>query len=377
MHAILALVRKNVLVTVRAPLIAVIAVLVPVAFATLYAVVIRVSTTAPVAVALEDRSAEAAALVEVMRTAANDDGLLYEIRTTDPVRARDLYEAGDVGALVTVPAGFGERVRAGEPVEVRLDVVTVNADGVKNQQLRLAHVVREFEQRRDPAAARLRIAETTVLEHDVPVTVYLGSALLVLAALYAGIINAGTAVTREWEDRTVKELVLAPSGIAHLLAGTWLSAAVVSAATVVAAGLGIAWVLQYPIASVGAVSVGILALVWAYGAAIGSLLGAVLRRSLPLVPVGVIVAIGHFLVYGYESYVRGFAHGGVVEALWRATAWFPFGGLVDAFRFEVAGLPGAATGLGAAVGWSATLAVALTLAAGALLRRSVVTGQGQ
>lgn len=378
MRPALALVRKNLLVTGRSPLLAVIAVLVPVAFATLYAVVIRVSTTAPVAVALEDESPEATALVEVMRTVANDDGHLYEVRTTDPVEARALYRSGDVGALVTVPAGFGERVRAGEPVDLRLDTVPINADGVKNQQLRLEHVVRELDRALHPATdGRVQITETTVLDRDVPITVYLGSGLIVLAALYAGIVNAGTLVTREWEDRTVKELVLAPSGPRHLLTGVWLSAAAVSAATVVLAGAGIAWVLRYPLTAVGPTAVGVLVVVWAYGAAIGSLLGVALRRSLPLVPVGVIIAIGHFLVYGYESYIRGFAHGGAVEGLWRATAWFPFGGLVDAFRFEVAGIDHPVPELAASAGLSVVVAVVLSVVAGWVLRRAAVTRPGQ
>jgi ABC-2 type transport system permease protein len=394
MRASLALAGKDLRITLRYPLFAILSVVVPVAFTMLYAIVIHVSTTSPVAVAMVDDSAQARAFVDVMRTLRNDDGVYYEIRTTDPGEARHMYADGEVGALVTIPAGFGAALAAGRPAPpVVLDVVNINADGVKNQQLRLQYALRRFTAGAagaagDPGgtgggpggtggqAGGLVVDERTVLPHDIPVTVYLGTALMVLAALYAGIVNAGTLVAREWEERTAKGLLLAPTAARSMIAGKWLSTAAVSAATVGAAILGVGWILGYPVGRLGPYAAAVLAIVWMYGAALGVLLGVALRRSLPLIPVAVIIAVGHFLVCGYESYIRGFAHGGVVEVLWRATAWIPLGGLVDAFRFEAAGLarpPGTAS----AFGWSLLAATGLTALAFRRLRGAVVTTQGQ
>jgi ABC-type multidrug transport system permease subunit len=377
MRQIRALVRKDVLVTARAPLFALISVIVPVAFTMLYAIVIQVSTTAPIAVAVDDPGPQAQRFVQVMRDMRNDDGPYYEIRTTDPDRARAMYADGDVGALLTIPPGFGADVEAGRSTQLELALVNINADGTKNQHLRLEEAMRLFEASGPSASpGALQIEEHTVLADDIPITVYLGTALMVFTALYAGMVNAGTLIAREWEDRTAKALMLSPSGSATLVAGKWFSSALVSVVTVVAGVLGVGWVLRYPLTDLGWRAVLVLALVWAYGSALGSLLGVALRRSLPLIPIAVVLAVAHFLVSGYESYIRGFAHGGVVEPLWQATAWIPLARLTDAMRFEAAGLA-QPDGLGAAVGWSIALAAGLTAVAMWRLTRTLRFTQGQ
>lgn len=385
MREFLALAGKDLRVTLRSPLFAILSVLVPVAFTMLYAIVIHVSTTSPVAIAMVDDSSQARAFVGVMRGLHNDDGRYYEIRTTDPDEARRMYAGGEVGALVTIPEGFGAAIDAGRPAPpVVLDVVNINADGVKNQQLRLEYAVRRFNEisgartGADSGAGRggLVVAERTVLHHDIPVTIYLGTALMVLAALYAGIVNAGTLVAREWEERTAKSLLLAPGGTRALVGGKWLSTVGVSAVTIGGGILGVGWILGYPVGRLGPHAAAVLAVVWMYGAALGTLLGVALRRCLPLIPVAVIIAVGHFLVCGYESYIRGFAHGGVVEVLWRGTAWIPLGALVDSFRFEVAGLaqpPGTVP----AFAWSVLAVAGWTALAFWRLHRTVASAQGQ
>lgn len=377
MRPILALFRKDLLVTLRSPLFAVLSVVVPVAFTMLYSIVIHVSTTAPIAIAMEDSSRGADQFVEVMRDLHNDDGRYYEIRTTDPDRAHRMYADGEVGALLTIPAGFGDRVRAGNRAEVNLEVVNINADGVKNQHLRIEYAMRTFElQHGANPTGKLRIQESTVLAHDIPVTVYLGTALMVFAALYAGMVNAGTGIAREWEDRTAKVLLLSPSGVRSLVIGKWLSSAAISLATVTAGVLGVGWILNYPITNIGPQSLAILVVVWAYGAAIGTLLGVLLRTSLPLIPIAVILAVAHFLLSGYESYIRGFAHGGIVEPLWRATSWIPLAPLIDAIRFDVAGLE-QPPGVGPAFTWSIITTLALTALALWRLTRTIRFTQGQ
>jgi ABC-2 type transport system permease protein len=377
MRPILALVAKDLRVTARAPMFALVSIVVPVVFTLLYAIVIHVSTTATIAVADEDRSDASRAFVRVMEGLRNDDGAYYEVLTTDATGARRLYTAGEVGALLTIPAGFGARVSRGADPQVRLDLVNINADGTKNQHLRIEEALRSFAGEVEGASGpRLRVDETGVLEHDIPITVYLGSALMVFAALYAGIVNAGVAVAREWEERTAKGLVLAPSGARSLIAGKWLAGLVTSVVTVGVAVVGIGAVLGFPLQRIGGLSLLSLGLVWAYGAAIGTLLGVTLRRSLPLVPVAVILAVVHFLVAGYESYLRGFAHGGVVEPLWQATRWIPLARLFDAVRFEAATLaqpPGLVGALAASLG----LAVALTALAAWRLSRATTLAQGQ
>lgn len=377
MRAALALAGKDLRVTRRAPLFAAISILVPVAFTFLYAIVIHVSTTATIAVADEDRSPHSLQLVQVMEQMHNDDGPYYEILTTDPDEAHDLYRDGKAGTLLTIPPGFGEDVDAGADPEVTLSVVNINADGTKNQHLRIEEALRQLQQDLPTTPTdRLVVAETTVLDHDIPVTVYLGSALILFAALYAGMVNVGVGIAREWEERTAKGLVLSPTHRASFVAGKWAAGAVTSVVTIAVTVVTIGAVLGFPVSSLGWRSVGVLALVWVYGAALGTLLGVALRRSLPLVPIAVIITVAHFLVSGYESYIRGFAHGGAVEVLWATTHRIPLAPLFDILRFDVAALP-APDGAAAGVLGSLLLAAAVVSLATWRLTRALRFTQGQ
>lgn len=377
MQSITAMLRKDLRVTWRSPLFAVISILVPVAFTFLYAIVIHVSTTSTIAIADEDSSARSEQLIQVMEEMHNDDGDYYEILTTDPEHAHQMYEDGQVGAVLTIPAGFEEQVDAGSPPQVELALFNINADGTKNQHLRLEQALNTFNAETGTSPeTRLQISEETVLDHDISITVYLGSALIMFAALYSGIVNSGVAIAREWEDRTAKALILSPAGPKALIAGKWLSSLVISVATIGCAILGVGAVLGFPLHQLGFLSLVSLGVVWLYGAALGTLLGVTLRKSLPLIPIAVILAVGHFLVSGYESYIRGFAHGGVVEALWQSTQWIPLSHLFDAIRFETANLaqpPGLVWGLIA----STLIAVALAALAAARLARTGAFTQGQ
>lgn len=377
MQSIAAMLTKDLKVAWRAPLFALVSILVPVAFTSLYAIIIHVSTTSTIAIADEDGSDRSRQFIQVMEEMHNNDGDYYEILTTDPERAREMYASGQVGAVLTIPAGFEDDLDEGQRPRVELALFNINSDGTKNQHLRLESALNTFNTDTDSSsAARLRISEETALDHDIPISIYLGSALIMFAALYSGIVNTGVAIAREWEDRTAKALILSPAGPAGLITGKWLSSLVLSLVTVGCAVLGVGGVLGFPVHQLGPLSLVSVAVIWLYGAALGTLLGVTLRKSLPLIPIAVILAVGHFLVSGYESYISGFAHGGIVEALWQSTRWIPLSHLFDAIRFETANLP-QPSGLGWGLVASTVIAVTLAAFSATRLARTGAFTQGQ
>ncbi len=374
--AIRAMVRKDLTLSRRSPVFVVITVLVPLVFVSLYALLVTVSTTSPVAVAKEGGGPHSERLLQILRTMHNTDGELFEIRTTDPGEARAMFAAGEVGAVLTIPADFDDRVSAGEPVEVPLRVYNINADGTKNFELRAEGAVREFARDTGGGVPVTAVRENSYFREDMGTSAYLGTALLVFAVLYASMVNTGTLVAREWEDRTAKPLVLSPVGNAPFLGGKWLSAGVQMLVGLVLVLAGLAWLLDFPALSLGATSWLGLFVLFAYGSALGTLLGVTLRRSLPLVPLCVVLAIVHFFLSGYESYMRGFAHGGAVEWLWASTHWWPTAGLTQDLRLDATGLGDGGTDW-TALGGTAGIAALLTLLAVVRMRRQLRFTQGQ
>ncbi|MFV0430332.1 MAG: ABC transporter permease [Arachnia sp.] len=377
MGSITALLVKDLKVAWRSPMFTVVSIVVPVVFTFLYAIVIHVSTTSTIAIADEDGSAHSEQLIQIMAAMHNLDGSYYEILTTDPDRAFDMYGSGEVGAVLRIPHGFGSDIETGRHPQLELTVFNINSDGTKNQHLRLEAALRVFNtEALTGSAPRLQLSEQAALAHDIEITIYLGSALILFAALFSGIVNAGVSITREWEDRTAKALLVSPAGPTAFIAGKWLSSLVLSVVTLGCAVLGVGAVLGFPIQRLGPLALVSAIITWLYGAALGTLLGVTLRKCLPLIPIAVILAVGHFLVSGYESYIRGFAHGGVVEVLWQSTQWIPLRYLFDAIRFETAGLaqpPGLVWGVAA----STVIAAVLAVLTAARLARSGALAQGQ
>jgi len=60
------------------------------------------------------------------------------------------------------------------------------------------------------APSKIRVKETDLRSQDIDLLRFELVPNLVLLLTTAGIVNAGLATAREWEDSTIKELLLAP-----------------------------------------------------------------------------------------------------------------------------------------------------------------------
>ncbi|MEW2386381.1 ABC transporter permease [Micromonospora sp. NPDC047707] len=375
MRPLLALVRKDITISRRSPLFLAITVLVPLVFVGLYGLLVKVSATSPVVVAQEGAGPHSDRMMQVLSEMSSVDGAFFEIRTADPEEARRLFDDGSVGAILTIPRDFDNRIDNARPVSLSLVVYNINSDATKNFQLRAEDAVRRFAEGM-PGVRLAQVEETAVFREDMRITTYLGTGLLVFAVLYASMVNAGTLVAREWEERTAKPLVLSPVGDSSFVLGKWLAALIQTLISLTFVIIGLAWLLKYPVARLGWASILALLALFGYGAAFGALLGVLLRRSLPMIPICVVLAVTHFFVSGYESYLRGFAHDGGVEWLWRLTQWAPMAALTDGIRFEVSGI-GTRTLDWAALGWTLLGATGVTVMAVVRMRRALSFSQGQ
>jgi ABC-2 type transport system permease protein len=374
LRSLLALVRKDLLINLRQPLFLAITVAVPLLFVTLYALVVQVSATNPIAIARTSQGPASDAFHTLLQEMESVDGPFFRVLTLEPEEAFALYRRGEVGGVLEIPASFDAQLAHGEPAEVRLHIYNINSDGTKNLQLRLDHAIYRF-QAAHPGAPFVAIDERRVFPRDMSIKTYLGTALLMFAVVFAAMLHTGSLLTREWEERTAKLVVLSPRGLAPLLLGKWLGALVLTALSTALVLLALSLTLGYPVASLGCATWAYLLAFFLYGAAIGALLGVGFQQSLPMVPVCVVVAVSHFFLSGYESYIRGLAHSGGLLWAWRLSSWWPLARLADAIRFDLAGDPGPFAWR--AYGEALLLAAVLMVPAVVALGRRLQFAQGQ
>jgi ABC-2 type transport system permease protein len=110
---------------------------------------------------------------------------------------------------------------------------------------------------------------------------------------------AGTATAREWESRTIKEVLLAPLPHELIIVGKVLACFTVTFALgllVLALGAALDW--TRPAANEWLPAVLIIALVALLGTGLGVAVGAALQRIQAAIPVGLLLAIYLFFLAG-------------------------------------------------------------------------------
>ena len=201
----------------RQPFLMVISVVIPLVFIFFYSLIIPVSNNNPIMVADLDGGPVSSRLIETMRTIHSEEGPYYDVRTTDATAALEAFDDGDALAVIVIPEGFSDAAEAGSAqVELRLN--NINSDYSKNLRLRLDDAVRQLDDGlAQPVAS---VEETGWLPTDPTMLGYISTSLLLFGCLYAAMVGAGLQVACEWNDRTVKNLLLAPLGRGALVAGT-------------------------------------------------------------------------------------------------------------------------------------------------------------
>ncbi|PID54063.1 MAG: hypothetical protein CSB46_04565, partial [Micrococcales bacterium] len=205
---------------VRQPFLMIISVVIPLVFIFFYSIIVPCSATAPVTIADEDNSPESAALIQQMRGIRSAEAPYYEIVTTDPVTARHAFANQSSLAMVAIPNGFGNAVEAGN-ARVQLHLNNINSDYSKNLRLRLDLAVKNLNAELTHPIAKIN--ETSWFPADPTMLGYISTSLLLFGCLYAGMVNTGLTVASEWNDRTIKTLLLAPVKRGTLVAGKVIS----------------------------------------------------------------------------------------------------------------------------------------------------------
>lgn len=350
---------------VRQPYLMIISVAIPLVFIFFYSIIVPLSATAPIKIAVEDSSPQAQAMVEQIRTIASVEAPYYEVVSTDPVDARSSFESGRGLAMIVIPQGFGDRVSSGD-AQVELHLNNINSDYSKNLRLRLDLAVKNLNAELTRPVAS--ITERSWLSRDPTMLGYISTSLLLFGCLYAGMVNTGLAVASEWNDRTVKALLLAPVGRGTLVAGKVIAglgqASLSIALVVLVLVLGFGFRPSGGLLGMGA----IMAMTTLMGAGIGALFGVWSKKTLAASSILIALAIALFLVSGNEESMRGLAWSQPITALWQLSRLLP-----PTYSFLAARsifLTGDQTDLGLYLAIVGLAAVAVLAAASWALRRA-------
>lgn len=293
LQAVLGGFRAEILQLRRSPLFVLLTVVQAVTFLLLVSLFGLTGAWAPVALICEDNGDYAKTFIATLE----DTHHSFNLQKMDRETAVKALHRGDLVGILTIPKDFSESVLFGKDVTIRLEVDNVNTDMTDDVQRGLPSAIVRLGAKLHLADIHVRVDEQDMIPHDTGFIPYLVVSGLVLNAfVIAGILSA-TAVAREFETGTARLLALAPGAAFFPLAGramaTTLLAAVAMLLPLAVVVFGYHVVPLHPWAVLGE-----LLLCTVLFSCLGIVLGALLKRTVPVASLIVGLSLPLYLCSG-------------------------------------------------------------------------------
>jgi ABC-type multidrug transport system permease subunit len=236
----------------------------------------------PVALVTLDRGPTGSEMRQIIH-----DADVFRITDATPEQARQLYDQIQVVAIITIPADFTQRVEAHQQAPIDVEVNNLNLDFTNDLRRAVPDAITQFYQAQGSSSpVKVTMQEQDLRGRDVELFEYSVVPIIVLLLTIGGVINGGVATSREWESRTIKELLLSPTPRSALVAGKVLANFVITFALGVAVllvGALLGWTQPRGIYWLSALLA--IALMALLSSGLGAALGAALQRMQPVIAI--------------------------------------------------------------------------------------------
>lgn len=183
---------------------------------------------APTAVVMQDTGPYAQGFYNAMSHAHS-----FRLQKTTADEAQHLIQAGKIVAVVTIPANFDTSVQNNQAVQVDVQINNLNTDFTNDIRRAVPLSITSFYAKAFPHLVSVTSHEIDFYSQDTDYIPYLTVSILVIALVLAGILQSGSSSAREWENETIKELLLSPARRWAIIVGKMVGAFVMSIASVV------------------------------------------------------------------------------------------------------------------------------------------------
>lgn len=228
----------------------------------------------PVALVIEDQGAIAQQVAQAISAAD-----VFRISAVDAATAQRLYNGLDVAAIVTIPPGFSSAVEAHQPAPIIVQARNYNLDVTDDLRRAVPDAISVYYEQLPASPLLVTVAEHDLRAVDVEIFQFSVVPMISLLLLVHALISSGVAVAREWEDQSIKELLLAPVPQATIILGKVLAGFLTTFALgLLMLGVGYALGWTRPAGVYLATTLLAMALISLFAAGVGIALGTWLRR---------------------------------------------------------------------------------------------------
>lgn len=228
------------------------------------------------------------------------DADVFIITDATPDQAAELLRTIQVAAIVTIPADFTQRVAAHDPSPVDVTVNNLNLDFTNDIRRAVPDVITQFYAAQGSASPiKVTMREHDLRSRDVQGYQFNVVPMIVMLLVLNGLVTSGIAAAREWESRTIKEMLLAPIARPAIIIGKVLAgftATFLLGVLVLLFGAALDWTRPDGIHWVTTLLV--IALVALLGTGLGVTVGAAVQRIQPVTALSTLGAFYLFFLAG-------------------------------------------------------------------------------
>lgn len=287
--------RKDIRVLLRQPATIAATLVPPIAFLLVNALGAAAVGRSPVALVTLDQGAQGQQMAQIIRNAD-----VFRITDASATQAQTMLNNIDVVAIITIPADFTRRVDAHSSAPITVTVNNLNLDFTNDIRRSVPDAITQYYQAQGSASpVKVTMQETNLRQRDVQLFQYNVLPTILLLLMISGLINGGLATAREWESRTVKELLLSPVSRGAIIAGKVFAGFAVTfvlGTLVLLLGDVLGWTQPQGVYWLSALLT--IALVSLFSAGLGVAIGAALRRIQVVIGISINMAIYLFFLTG-------------------------------------------------------------------------------
>lgn len=228
LRVIWACARKDIKSALTERVFTILSVFLPVNFLILFSLFVLGGGQAPTSVVMYDSGPYAQQFYQAMSQAHS-----FRLQTNSEADAENLIQTGRIVAVVTIPADFDVRIQAQQPVQVGVQINNLNTDFTNDIRRAVPLSITSFYAKAFPNVVTVTPHEQDAYRQDTDYIPYLTVSILVIALVIGGMLQSGTAAAREWENATIKELLLSPANRWAVVAGKMLGAFIMSLLSIV------------------------------------------------------------------------------------------------------------------------------------------------
>ncbi len=225
---------------------------------------------------------------------------VFRITDATPGQAKTLYNNIQVIAVITIPSDFTQRVKAHDPSPVNVRVNNLNLDFTNDVRRSVPDAITQFYQAQGSSSPiKVTVHEQDLRSRDVQLFQYAVLPTITLLLMLSGLVTSSIATAREWETRTIKEMLLSPTSRAAIIVGKVLAGFTTTfllGMLVLLLGAGLDW--TRPSGIYWLTSIAVLAMIALFSTGLGVALGAALHKTQPVIAISINTAIYLFFLAG-------------------------------------------------------------------------------